>query len=281
MPVYNAGEFLVPAIKSIINQSYENFEFIIVDDGSTDTSWQIIQQYAKKHKKIRIFRNYKHRGVSNTLKRAISKISINTSYIARMDADDIAFSMRLEKQVNYLETHRKTVAIGGQYILINGNGNIIGRRRLPTDFESIYKYIYKFNPVLQTTLMIATNLLPPDFEYYIDGMNTAEEIVLMFKLFRYGKVENLPEELAMYRIHSRNTSLLDIRKTFLLTILARLKAVFLYNYKPQLSDIFITLTQALIVLLLPEYLTLFIYNKMRNIPNPNYIIPSKVLVGVR
>lgn len=263
MPVYNAGDFLVDAIESILNQTYKNFEFIIVDDASTDTSWKILKSYARANKKIKLLRNATNKGVSITTKRAISYAK--GDFIARMDADDISLPQRLEKQVEYLLKHKKTVAIGSQCLLINKNGNIIGEKKFPQRFEDIYKYIYRFVPVQQPTLMIARKRLPSDFVYYVDGMNTAEEIELFFKLFQYGKVENLPHYLFLYRLHSKNTSLINVKRTFALTLIARIKALFLYGYKPRFLDILITIVQTCMVLILPQKVILFCYKTTRKL----------------
>lgn len=266
MPVYNTGDFLSEAVKSILSQTHRNFEFIIVDDASEDSSWQVIQKFSHKHKQIKIYRNPRNLGVSETVRKAISLAK--GEFLARMDADDIALPHRLEKQVNYLLNHRETVAVGGQCLLIDKNGDVIGEKTFPTSFSDIYKYIYKFIPVQQPTLMIAKNRLPKRFEYYRDGMDTAEEVELLFKLFQHGKVENLPDTVLMYRLHDRNTSLLDIRKTFLLTLLARIRGVLSYGYRPTLSGVVVTLLQTAVAILLPRRIALFLYKKLRKIAVP-------------
>lgn len=271
MPVYNAGDFLVDAIESILAQTYQNFEFIIVDDASTDNSLNILERYAKQNKKIQLFRNPTNQGVSASVKKAITHA--NGDFIARMDADDIALSHRLEKQVSYLLAHKETVAIGSQCLLINRDGKVIGEKKFPTSARQVYKYIYRFVPLQQPTLMIAKTRLPEDFIYYLDGMNTAEEVELFFKLFRFGKVENLPDYLLLYRMHDKNTSLVDIKRTFFLTLIARIKAAFLHGYKPELTGILITLLQAIIVLLLPKKATLILYRIARKISTYRLAFP--------
>lgn len=268
MPVYNAAQFLSEAVKSILCQTYRNFEFIIVDDASEDSSWQIIQKFSRKHKQIKTYRNPQNLGVSETVKKAISLAK--GEFLARMDADDIALHQRIKKQVDYLANHKETVAIGGQCLLINKNGDVIGEKTFPTSFSDIYKYIFKFVPLQQPTLMIARNRLPRQFEYYRDGMDTAEEVELLFKLFQNGKVENLPDTVLMYRLHDKNTSLRDIRKTFLLTLLARIRGVLLYGYKPTLGGVAITLLQTALTLFLPRKLSLFLYKKLRKVGVPQH-----------
>lgn len=262
LPVFNAGIYLKDCLESLLNQTYKDFELIIVDDCSTDNSYQILKQYSLKYRKIRLFRNNKNKGVSETVKKAIS--FSRGDYLARMDADDISLPTRIEKQLNYLENNPGTVAVGGQCFMIDASNKIIGKKIFPTSFEAIYKYIFRFIPIQQPTLMIAKKRLPERFKYYQDGMNTAEEVELFFKLFNYGRVENIDEFVLMYRIHDKNTSLINVKETFLLTLLARIEAVFKYNYKPDPIGIIYTVIQALVVLLLPQKIIIFLYKLIRN-----------------
>lgn len=264
LPVYNSKRYLKDCLESIINQTYKNTEIIIVDDASTDGSYKILQDYARKNRKIKLFRNKKNQGVSITVKRAIDEAS--GEYIARMDADDISIPTRIEKQVEYLMSHPKTVAVGGQCYVIDSNNKIIGTKTFPAQFEEIYKYIFYFIPVQQPTLMIARNRLPKNFVYYVDGMNTAEEVELFFKLFTYGKVENLNDAVLLYRMHDKNTSLLNVKETFLLTLIARIKAVFKYSYRPTLKGAIYTAVQTGVVLLLPQKIIISLYRFTRNTP---------------
>lgn len=270
MPVYNAGAYVVEAIESILNQTYKNIEFIIVDDGSTDGSYDIAKSYAEKDKRITLLRNKKNCGVSVTVKKALSSVKSTSTYIARMDADDIAVPKRLEKQVEYLKSHPKTVAVGGQCVLIDSRGFTIGQKTFPTKFEDIYKYIFEFVPVQQPTLMIAAKRLPEDFQFYRDGMNTAEEVELIFKLFMHGKVENLSDTLLLYRVHGKNTSFKNIKETFFLTILSRMRGIFSHGYKPTVKGVFITLAQTVTVLLLPEKVTFFLYRIIKKLDSPTF-----------
>ncbi len=216
-----------------------------------------------------------HLGVSETVKLTIEKSE--GKFIARMDADDISLPSRLKVQVNYFRENPKIVALGGQCQVINAQGEVIGKKEFPKEFKDIYRYIFKFIPVQQPTLMIAKERLPKDFMFYRDGMNTAEEVELLFKLFTYGEVENLTQTLLRYRIHSSNTSFQNLRQTFLLTLLSRIRAVFIYKYKPTLTGILATLAQFILVLILPEKITLWLYEKIRNLSSLN----KEVLVRFR
>ena len=261
MPVYNAGGFLVEAIESILRQSYHRFEFIIVDDASTDGSWRIMNRYAKRDSRIQIYRNQTNQGVSKSMRKALSHVT--TKFVARMDGDDIADSHRLEKQLKYLRKNKETIAVGGQCIVIDEKGRRVGMKNFPLSFEDIQAYIFTFIPVQQPTLMIALKRLPEHVILYENGYNTAEEVELLFKLFSYGKVENMPDVLLKYRVHSQNTSFANIKQTFLLTLLSRIKAVAYYGYRPTVLGIFNTFLQTLLILVLPERSILWLYQNMR------------------
>lgn len=261
MPAYNAGAYIAEAIESILNQTYKNLELIIVNDGSTDDTYAIAKKYAKKDRRVVVLHNDKHNGLSITANKGMRKTK--GVYIARMDADDIALPERIEKQVAYLEAHKETVAVGGFCYIINKNGKIIGRKTFPTSFEEIYEYIFRFIPVQQGTLTIAKHRLPKNFAFYEDGMNTAEEVELFFKLFQHGRVENMPAYMLAYRMHDTNTSFANLRATFLLTLVARIKAIYRYGYTPEAYGALMTAAQTIVVLLLPKHLTLALYKSLR------------------
>ncbi len=263
MPVYNAGRFVEKAVESILAQTYKNIELIIVDDFSTDNTYSLLSSLAKKDRRIKLFRNEKNLGVSNTVKLTIDKAT--GEFLARMDADDVAFANRIYKQVDYLTAHTDVVAVGGQCQVIDEKGKVIGTKTFPTDFKSIYRYIFEFVPLQQPTLMIAVKRLPHDFMFYRDGMNTAEEIELIFKLFQYGKVENSPDILLKYRIHTTNTSFKNVKKTFFLTLISRVRAVLLFGYKPTLRGIIVTIMETVLVFLLPKSAILKLYSRVRHL----------------
>ncbi len=263
MPVRNAGSFLIEAVESIRNQTYKNWELITVDDCSSDNSYEILKDFSKKDRRIKLFRNKKCLGVSGTANLALKKAK--GDFIARMDADDISFPSRLEKQLIYLQKNKNVVAIGGQCNLINERGEKMGEKVFPTKTKDIKKMIFSNIPLQQPTLMVNCYLLPSDFCWYDEKQKTAEEVDLLFRLFQCGQVRNLKEKVLFYRIHGENTSLKDPKKTFFLTLKTRIKAIFKYGYRPTLQGIFITFIETIIVSMLPERLIypLYIFLKGR------------------
>ena len=121
MPVFNEEKYIAQAIDSIICQTYSNFEFIIINDGSSDSSIDIIKSY--NDKRIRVIDNGKNIGISQSLNKGIN-IS-QGEYIARMDANDIATQNRFEMQINYLENNEVTL-VGTHHDIINENSVVIG-----------------------------------------------------------------------------------------------------------------------------------------------------------
>jgi glycosyltransferase involved in cell wall biosynthesis len=266
MPVYNAGEFVAQSIDSILGQTYKNFEFIIVDDASTDNSWEVLKKYARKSKKIKIFRNKVNLHSAKTVTYAMNMAK--GDYIARMDADDIALPRRLELELQHLLKNKKTVAVGGQCILVDENNSIIGEKRFPTRFKDIYNMSFKFCPAQQPAMMIARHRLPKNFPFYDHGLTPVEDMELLFKLYKYGKVENLKDFVLMYRIHSSNSSLKNFKKSFILTLISRLHGVLYHGYKPTVTGVLVTCAQTVAVLLLPQNLTFTLYKAMKKISSP-------------
>lgn len=263
------------AIESILGQTYTNIELIIIDDASTDNSWHIIKAYQKNYPEtIRIFRNKKNLKQAATVEHAMRLAK--GDFIARMDADDVALPSRLEKQLNYLLEHEDTIALGGQCALIDSEGYIIGEKRFPTDFEAVYRYIFQFIPLQQPTLMIARNRIPSFVQFYNPLLSPVEDVEMLFRLFRFGKVENLPDTLLLYRIHDHNSSRMNLKKSFFLTFVSRVRGVLLYGYKPTLTGIVMTLCQAAVALLLPQKFALFLYAVARK---TNMITRPKPAVG--
>jgi len=128
MPVYNAEKFLPHALNSIVNQTYQNLDILIINDGSTDNSKSIIIDFAKKDKRIRYFEQ-ENQGVAKTLRRGVELA--NGTLIRRHDADDISLPKAIEEQVNFLLSHNEVGAVATQQCHLTENGKIAKNKRLP------------------------------------------------------------------------------------------------------------------------------------------------------
>lgn len=278
MPVYNAGNFLIEAIESILNQTFSDFEFIIVDDGSSDNSWEIIQEYADKDKRIKAFRNKRNLGVSPAANLALSKCQ--GKYIARMDADDISFSERLEKQVKYLSFHPQTIALGGQCVVIDQQGKIIGDKKFPTDANKLSEMIFFAVPIQQPSMIINRSLLPKNFKWYSPNHTSAEEIDLLFRLMKYGQIANLKDWLLFYRFREDSLSHINPKKTFWLTLKSRIKALKM-GFNPSLKSLVLNLAQVVVISLLPKKTINVLWYFLRGINKKQALAPLGQLATLR
>lgn len=197
LPVYNAEKFLKEAIESILTQSYTNYEFIIINDCSTDASWKIIQEYKQKDDRIVAIKNNINLKLSKTLNKGISLSK--GKYIARMDADDVSMPDRFEKQVSFLEANNDVGIIGSNIIIINEKNEVIGYRKYQLDDKNIKKNIFYFSPFAHPAVILRSSVLEKA-GYYNDDFNPAEDYELYFRIGKYSDFANIDQNLLKYRI---------------------------------------------------------------------------------
>lgn len=206
MPVYNAERYLAAAIDSILNQTYTDFEFIIIDDCSTDKSHKILLDYVAKDMRIRVFRNEINLKLPKTLNFGISQA--HGKYIARMDADDVSLSDRLMKQVMFMESNLEVAMCGTWYAVYDKDFiKELYVRKLPCSSNMIKIFLQLlYNPFGHNTVMIRRNIF--DQLHYLENMSdNAEDYELWLQIVNYGyTVVNLPETLVMYRVYDESAS---------------------------------------------------------------------------
>lgn len=138
MGVHNGSDRFIEALKSIEDQTYENWEFIICDDGSTDDTYEKLIEYTKSNKKYKIIRNESNKGLAATLNHCIEYC--DGEYIARMDDDDISYPDRFESQINYLKTNKDLSFVSSSVDIYDGK-QVVTMRKLkpyPTKYNLIY-----------------------------------------------------------------------------------------------------------------------------------------------
>ena len=195
MPVYNGGKYLNEAIESILGQIYTDFEFLIIDDGSTDNSSQIIKSYSDP--RIRILDNEKNLGLAHTLNRGIA--SARGKYIARMDCDDIALPSRLGKQVSYMDAHPGVGVCGSWIRVINTLQNRVWAP--PVDSESIKCKLLFGSPFAHSSVMIRRDAFLNLGLKYDPLYPHAEDYQLWVNAAVCLSLANIPEILLFYRNH--------------------------------------------------------------------------------
>ena len=250
MPVYNAGEFLVEAIESVRAQTYENWELLAVNDGSTDHSWELLKYMAQKDKRIRVFNLKKNMGLGAAANYAIHRA--RGIYLARFDADDIMPKSRLALQYAYLLQYTDTVAVGGQCMLINQKGKKIGKKMFPLQHEDIQHMAFVGMSLQGGSMMINRASLPKDFTYYSTTRDYFEDHELLFRLLMRGRSANLPQTLLYYRQHKgSSTTRIKIKKFFFSVMKLRIRAI-TKGLLPNVSGVVINIAEFLLVCTLPE-----------------------------
>jgi len=198
MSVYNSADFLSEAIESILNQTYKNFEFLIIDDCSTDNSPDVIKSFQNKDERINFFRNKHREGLTKNLNK-LNKIATG-KYLARMDADDIAYSSRFEKQMKFLYDNPKIEILGSYAKDIDHQGNILSNRKVPIEHEKIIKLLPILSPIIHPTVFIKKETF--DFlNGYNEKYDNAQDLDLWFRAYIDGfQFHNLPDYLLYYRV---------------------------------------------------------------------------------
>ena len=200
MSVYNGQTYLREAIDSILNQSFTDFEFIIINDGSSDKSLSIIQSYTDN--RIVLIENNGNKGLIYSLNKGI-EIS-KGKYIARMDADDISLSERFKRQVNFLESHVSIGVLGCDYTSFSKNNSSLIKS--VHDSAEIKSFLLFTATMCHPTLMLRKQILSDNHLFYSEAAKHAEDYDLWCRLVLYTDFYNLNENLFKYRDHANQVS---------------------------------------------------------------------------
>jgi len=194
MPVKDGERYLGEAIDSILNQTFTDFEFIIINDGSTDRTAEIIRAYGDP--RIRTINNSSSVGVAISLNNGIDRAV--GEYIARMDCDDISLPERLAKQVSYMDAHPAIAASGTWAKDIDADGREFGERCLPFGERMKYEF-WRPSPIVHPSAIIRASQLGSlryDFR-----LTHGEDFDLWLGLKARYDLGNIPEHLLLYRVH--------------------------------------------------------------------------------
>ena len=196
MPVYNSAHVVADAVESILHQTFGDFEFIIVDDGSTDSTEEILREYAALDGRIKLY-NQENCGLIASLNR-YCRVA-NGKYIARMDADDISLPARLEKQFRYLEAHSEVGVLGTWIQDVDSNRTPIIEWPVPADPVVVRWFLFFGNCIAHPSVMMRRELLDR-LGYYRPSAIHVEDYDLWIRAAEVTGLANLPEVLVQYRI---------------------------------------------------------------------------------
>lgn len=233
MPAHNTGRYIKDAIDSILNQTFTDFEFIIIDDCSTDDSYRIIKEYLNKDDRIILFRNEKNLGIAST--RTKGTLCARGKYIVTMDSDDISLPTRLEKQYKYLEAHKDCGVVGSHVEMFNGNNEIVGTKKFQENDIDLRKRIFLYSPVVQPAAMVRKEVFD-NIGYYDPKYVNASDLDFWFRLGTKYKFSNIQEVLLRYRIHNGSITVNNLKRLEKVTLDIREKYSKGYGYSMSLFD---------------------------------------------
>jgi GT2 family glycosyltransferase len=197
MPNHNGGPWLAEAVDSVLAQTLADFELLVIDDGSTDGSPELLDRYARLDPRVKLIRQPR-RGLTEALNRGLA--AARAPLFARLDSDDIARPMRLQRQAAFLDAHPDIGLVGSWARQIDVNGRPRGERKPRTDPADLARDLERANPFVHSSIMARTGLLR-GLGGYRPVFEAAEDYDLWLRLAEAAEVANLPEFLISYRMH--------------------------------------------------------------------------------
>lgn len=261
MPNYNCEKYIAEAIESILIQTFTDFEFIIIDDGSSDNSWNIIQEYVKKDHRIIAIKNEENLKICKTLNKWIDLA--RWEYIARMDSDDISIVDRFEKQVQFLDKNLDVWIVGWTMEIMDENWNVYSQRKYNLNDAEIRKKLFRYSPFCHATTMYRKSIISKIGGYNI-FLHDAEDYDLYFRIWKISNFSNITAVLYKMRVNKNSVTYKNTKRMELLTLFIRKKAVYEYWYKMNFWDKIYWVLQYLSIYIIPWKFKIWLFNLIRN-----------------
>ncbi len=259
MPAYNAEKYIKTAIESILNQTYKDFEFIIVNDCSTDKTLKIIEDYAKKDKRIKVISNTENQKIAKTLNIGLKEAQ--GEYIARMDADDWSYPDRIEKQVDFMEKNPEVVLSSGNMEICDAELNRRNTSNYPCSDEDIRKVFLQYNPTVSPAMIWRSKISEEVGGFSPNTMS--EDYMFFMDMSSKGKIHNLKDILIKYRVLDTSASSTQMRRAQLSTIQIALTGFLKYNYPITIKTRIVMMSRFIIAFLIPASVWRFISSGIR------------------
>ena len=235
LPVHNCELFLADCLTSLVKQNYRQIEIIAIDDKSSDNSLKILKSFAKRYKKVRVFRNIKRYGIVMTLNRLLRRAK--GDYIAFMSAKDVASRSKIKKQIEFLLGNPGVVAVGSQCRFMNDKGTLIGKSDFPKENQFIYQSPLHGISLQFETVLINKTLIPKDLLKFQANSDYFIYSDVLLKLLPYGKFANLPKYLHYHR-NDPKEYFGDIRIHLMSLIKLWVKSIANYDYQLSVKSFF-------------------------------------------
>lgn len=259
-PAYNAEKYLSQAIESILKQTFTDFEYIIIDDGSIDNTWQIINSYAKQDPRIVSLQNKQNKDIPYTRNKGVKMAK--GKYIVWQDADDISLPYRIEKQYNFMEKNTAVGIVGG-YLQFFKDDRLLGIRKYQQFDKYLRKSIFRYSPVAQPAAMIRKKCICETGFYDLECRGT-EDLDMSFKIGQNYKFANLPQVIIKYRESDTSVTHTRLKKMELSTLKIRKKYIKGFGYNFTFQDRIYNLLQYITTFIIPAKIKIWIFKKFRD-----------------
>ncbi|MFZ5585536.1 MAG: glycosyltransferase family 2 protein [Thermodesulfobacteriota bacterium] len=202
MSVYNAMAYLDQAMASILDQGFTDFEFLVVDDGSSDGSWDRLEHWAARDRRVRLLRNPTNLGLIRSLNRGLDEA--RAPFIARQDADDVSLPQRLERQMAFLAQHPEVAVVGSGVTLIDEAGRELGFNPKPASDRGVRAMMLVRTAFVHGAVLMRRSVIEGLGLRYDRAMLHTEDYDFLSRLLLAGQGVNLAEPLLLYRLHGES-----------------------------------------------------------------------------
>ena len=205
MPVYNGEQYLHESVESILSQTFSDFELFVIDDGSTDQTFEILASFAERDKRVHLLQNETNLGIVHSMNKLFKLV--RAPYIVRHDADDISMPDRFEQQLTFLIAHPEVGLVSSQVEIIDGSGNHLDLVFFsgPLDNDTLQHELLSRCPLCQTSVMFRSQLLGT-VGLYDENLELAEDYDLWLRMAEVTHLARLPLSLCKYRYHLTSVS---------------------------------------------------------------------------
>jgi glycosyltransferase involved in cell wall biosynthesis len=261
IPAYNVEKYVDEAVESILKQTFQDFEIIIIDDCSTDSTWEVLQKY-RENSKVHLFKNELNMGISRTRNKLISLAHPAAKYIVWQDSDDISFPYRLKEQYAFMEANPEVGISSGSLQFFDETGDLSVREYFPDDARA-RSAIFHYSPVTQGAAIIRKEC------FAITGIfpmasPVAEDLAMSFQIGTKYKFGNLQKILVRYRQTPTNVTHTKLRTMEMYSVFLR----YIYSknpaYKMSLFDKLYNVASYLSIFLIPTKTKIALFNLIRN-----------------
>lgn len=238
LPVHNQESYLKACVKSLLSQTHKDLEIIAIDDKSTDSSFSILKSFARKDKRLKLFRNKKHYGLAVCFNRALKRG--RGQFVAFMDARDTSAPNRIATQFSYLQKNQKIAVVGTQCKFVGPTNKTLGKTDLPHEHIAIYQKLQGLSLQFES-VMVNRMLLPKDVLYFRKHTYPFIYIDVFMQVLKYGQAANLKQYLHYRRqLDQARLSVKHVQSFF--RVMGKTFAT--NEYKPSLRTLFSPLVNA-------------------------------------